>query len=194
MADDEAEEDAVFDEASDEDEDWELLFAALRYVAAGDAAGGPRKKKRAKETRKRQGRFEHQYQKGTKEARVFNPKGSTWWSILQHPDLVHEETRMARRFRQKFRLPLALVKSIQRRVIADHPEWLPGLGEDAAARTRAWDRREAQAPPLLLPLAPLLRTSHPSIVPTLLRARRVVSKRSLARHRGGHRRQVITML
>ena len=47
--------------------------------------------------------FEHQYQKGTKEARVFNPKNSTWWNILQHPDLEREETRMARRFRQKFR-------------------------------------------------------------------------------------------
>ena len=124
MADEDAEEEAIFGDGGADDEDWEQLYAALRYVAAGDRAAAPKqRKKRAKETRKRQGRFEHQYKKGTKEARVFKPQNSTWWATLQHPDLAREETRIARRFRQKFRLPYVMVEQLKRRVVRDHPEW-----------------------------------------------------------------------
>ena len=104
--------------------EWDLLTATLRALTVRkEVHNVAQRKKRAAETRKRQGRFEHLHKKGSAQARCFDPTESTWWKMIKHPDMLEEGSRQARRFRRKFRLPFKMVETLQRRMLVDHPEW-----------------------------------------------------------------------
>ena len=91
---------------------WERLCAKEKQKQKGFEGAARRRKTRAVEGRSRAGRYEYTFQEGDLRRWLLDPSNSPWWDDLNHPEVGDERSRAGRRFRQKFRLPYAMVMKL----------------------------------------------------------------------------------
>jgi hypothetical protein len=84
-------------------------------VANDEEIESPSRKRRARETHERVGRYdaEHESTHSLCKWRL-NPEKSIWWEWLHHHDVADPKSATGRRFRRRFRVPYALYQRLLR--------------------------------------------------------------------------------
>ena len=123
----------LYDSSSSDDDGPSLRKRRARWAALlapnrRDARADGRRRRKEELPGSRQGRQDHSHPRG--DARRFrkDTTRSTWWDIIDHPEVYDERSPTGLKFRLKFRMPRKLVDALVTAAGAAHPEWVPQPG------------------------------------------------------------------